>query len=390
MHDLTSRERLLAALRYQEPDHVPLLFLPFGFRPPPHLAWSNPIEEAQRWLSLGVDATLKVSPPLVFHSDVTVREWQETIPGAPWPLLVKEYHTPKGILRQEVYKTEDWSSTDWPSHGASESGIRLLDDYNVVRSRKFLIEQEEDLEKLPYLLCPLSDETISQVRDRTNEMASHAQELGVLLEGWGSSGTDVVAWLCGIENMVFMAMDRPEMFSRLLDIIHQWDKSQVEVLLDTPVDMVVRRGWYEGTSFWSPSLFRRFFMPRIKELTDLAHQHDRLMAYKLSVGFMPLLQTFAEIGYDVHYFIDPVQGGQGIDLHQIKDVFRHKIAIVGGMNSAVTLEQGTRAEIRQAVFDAVNILGPDGLVLTPVDCIAASTPWESIETVIEAWKEVRG
>ena len=77
MSNISSRERMLAALRYQEPDHVPLIFNIFGFQPPPHLAWSNQVEEAQRWLSLGVDATLKVSPPLVFHPDVTVREWEE-------------------------------------------------------------------------------------------------------------------------------------------------------------------------------------------------------------------------------------------------------------------------------------------------------------------------
>ena len=114
------------------------------------------------------------------------------------------------------------------------------------------------------------------------------------------------------------------------------------------------------------------------------------MAYKLSNGFMPLLDRFAEIGYDAHYFIDPVQGGPGADLRRVKQAFDRKIAVVGGLNSAVTLERGTREEIRQEVFNAVRILGPGGgLVLTPVDCIYRGIAWEKIEILIEAWMEAR-
>ena len=53
----------LAAMRYQEPDHVPLVFNVAGFRPPAQLAWSSEYEEAQRWLSLGADASLRVHAP---------------------------------------------------------------------------------------------------------------------------------------------------------------------------------------------------------------------------------------------------------------------------------------------------------------------------------------
>jgi uroporphyrinogen-III decarboxylase len=266
----------------------------------------------------------------------------------------------------------------------------LFDDFNVARSRKYLIETEEDLDKLKYLLYPLPDEEIHGFREATAQVARAAEELGVLLEGQGSSGTDAVTWLCGVDGMVFMALDQPEMFDALLDVVHEWDKRNVEILLDTPVDLVNRRGWYEGTAFWSPDLFRRFFQPRIKELADMVHQADRLMGYILSTGFMPLLDVFVEIGYDAHFYIDPVMGGVGVDLSKVKSTFANKIAVIGGLNSPVTLESGSRDAIRQEVFKAVEILGAGGgLVLTPVDCISASTPWQNIEILIDAWKEVR-
>jgi hypothetical protein len=383
----SSRERVLAAVRYQEPDHVPLVFGTFGFHPPAHLAWSNEIEEAERWLSLGVDALLRLGPPVVFHPDVKVRGWEEQIPGERWPLMVKEYDTPAGILRQEVYRTEDWVSDEWPGHHGESRGIQLIDDYNVVRSRRFLVEAEEDLEKLKYLLYPLSGDALTRFREQAAAIGREAGRLGVAVEGQGSMGTDLVTWFCGVDRMVMMAMDKPELFAALLDIVQAWDKHNTEILLDTPADIIYRRGWYEGTAFWSPRLYRRFFLPRFQELVRMIHQGDRLASYRLSTGFMPLLDLFLEAGYDGHLYIDPVQGGPGTDLRKVKRVFDGKISVLGGINAAVTLEQGTREEIRQAVFDAIEILGPAGLVLWPVDSIFASTPWESVQTVIEAWKE---
>ena len=120
----------------------------------------------------------------------------------------------------------------------------------------------------------------------------------------------------------------------------------------------------------------------------MVHQGGRLMGYGLSTAFGPLLGTLSEIGYDLHYMVDPVQGKA--DLREVKATLGRQTALLGGMNSAITLERGTDEEIRRAVYEAVEILGPGGgFVLYPVDCLYPTTPWHSVEVVIEAWKEVR-
>ena len=123
----------------------------------------------------------------------------------------------------------------------------------------------------------------------------------------------------------------------------------------------------------------------------MVHQQGRLMGYTMCVGVMPLLDTLVEVGYDVHNFLDPIEhDGRRLDLHKVKAAFAGKVAVIGGLNEPRTLEQGTREEIRQEVFDAVRALGPGGgLVLNPVEAIMASTPWRSVEVAIQAWKEVR-
>lgn len=390
MSALSSRERMLTAIRYQqEPDRVPLHLRSFGFVPPPELHWTNDIEEAERWLSLGTDPWLWSLPSPRFHPEVRVRQWTEYPDGPGKPVLVAEYDTPAGVLRQEVNLTDDWETTDWPMHHNGTPKLELMDDYNVPRYRRCPITSEADLAKLKYLLYTPTNDELAGLREACMHRSRQAQALGVLHAGQGSSGTDAAVWLCGVNGLLDMAIDQPELFEGLLDIIHAWDRRYVELLLDTPVDFVMRRGFYEGTSFWSPALFRRYFAPRIRELADLVHQADRVMGYTMSVGVITLLDELATLGYDAHCLLDPLPNSEPIDLAAVKAAFTGKVAVIGAINEPITLEHGTPDDIRREVHDAVRLLGPGGgLALTPAECIFACTPWSGLQTLIEAWREV--
>ncbi len=51
---------------------------------------------------------------------------------------------------------------------------------------------------------------------------------------------------------------------------------------------------------------------------------------------------------------------------------------------------GDPDEIREAVHSAVRTLGPNGgFILSPVDALFPDTPAESLEVMIEAWREIR-
>jgi hypothetical protein len=395
MLPLTSRERMLAVLHHEQPDHVPLIFNTFGFRPPAELAWTDQYEEAQSWLSLGVDAWLRMPLPLdqgraAFHPDVQVREWVENPPDARWPVMVKEYQTPAGALRQEVYRTEDWVSPDWPMHKGEHQGVDLLDDYNVVRSRRFLIQGEEDLPKLAYLLCSPPDDVISRWREQAAYIGRRAQEMGVMTVSWEPAGADMLTWLCGVDGMLWMALERPDLLSALLEMLHAWDRRNIELLLDTPVDMIMRRGYYEGTIFWSPRLYRHYFAPLIQDVVGQVHQAGRFSGYIMSVGWVPLLDTLANLGFDAHFLLDPIAGDKRVDLARVRAAYAGKVAVIGGLNTHITLEQGSPADIRREVLDAIQHLGPGGgLALSAAEAICASTPWTSVETVIAAWREAR-
>jgi hypothetical protein len=132
---LSSLERMLLAINHKEADHVPLVLKIFGWEPPPQLKYNSEFERVDKFLAFGIDDTVSLSAPSRYHPDVTTRTWRE-ITDERYPLLFKEYETPKGTLRQIVWQTEDWP------HG---NDVPLVGDHpNFSFKKKSLIKRNKE------------------------------------------------------------------------------------------------------------------------------------------------------------------------------------------------------------------------------------------------------
>lgn len=390
--ELSSRDRLLAAMSLEEPDHVPLCFKWWERQ---YLAnesdcWRNEFERVLRVLKLGIDDTITLKVPISLDPEVKTKVSKIHPLGERYPLLIKEYHTHKGVLKRVVRQTPDWPHGD---------DIPLFTDFVIPKARsiKYLVETEDDLEPLSCLLAEPSEKDIKAFQEEADKIKRFADKHGVLVEAGMTSekgveggvvGADALHWLCGLENTIKATYTRPEFIQRILDIILEWDLRYIRLAVETgAVDMIVHRGWYENADFWPPKLYKRFILPYVKKLADYTHKYGVKFCYIMSMGIMPLLDFFKEANIDVLYGVDPVQGGA--DLPRVKKEIGNRICIWGGVNSAITLKLWSKEEIRKAVTDAIKILAPGGgFILSAIDQIFPDTPWENIEVMIETWKHL--
>jgi hypothetical protein len=139
-----------------------------------------------------------------------------------------------------------------------------------------------------------------------------------------------------------------------------------------------------------PKFYREAILPRLKSAVGFAHEHGALFGYICSSGILPLLDDYLETGIDVLIGIDPVQGTY-TDLVAIKKKTTGRISLWGGVSGAVTVEMGEKEEVRAAVRQAIETLGPEGLILSPVDNITVDAPrtWQNLEVFIDEWKRRR-
>jgi uroporphyrinogen-III decarboxylase len=380
---LSSRERLLSAMRRQEADHVPLWNL-WRNRDIP-FRYTTQIERAEAVLGLGLDDTLLLQPPLnkTEHYDancvpgVTTQVRRVQAEGERYPLLVKEYETPAGQLRQVVRQTEDWPYGE---------DVQLFSDYNVSRSKEFPVKGPEDLPRLQYLFGEPTADQIGEFRQTAAQLRRESRRLGVVLEGGWTALGDAALWLLGTEALLWLQMDQPEFLEELLEMVCRWELRRMELLLGAGVEVIVHSAWYESTDFWTPTNYRRLLKPRLQRMVHMAHQAGALFSYIITTSWQALVGDLVELGIDSLLGVDPVQGKA--DLKEAKRWLGPSMCLWGGVNGAITLGHGTPEEVRRASEEAISTLGPGGgFVLYPVDQLIKETPWANVQAMIECWGE---
>jgi hypothetical protein len=66
----------------------------------------------------------------------------------------------------------------------------------------------------------------------------------------------------------------------------------------------------------------------------------------------------------------------------------NRICLWGGVSGSITVELGTEDEVRAAVRKAIQTLGPNGFILSPVDNVRDVTPvtWRNVDVLIDEWR----
>jgi uroporphyrinogen-III decarboxylase len=389
MEKLTSRQRLLRAIKLQPVDHIPCCFMSFSILRDRH--HQDRFTAALDELEMGLDPMLFIPTasrwervdhpdlrglPVRFHPDVRIEMWQEG--DSRTGRLYKAYHTPAGTLETSVRLSEDWP------HG---NHIPFIDDYQIPRADQPLISSPEQLEALAFLLTPPQDEDVQAFRVEAARAQDFGNEYGVLVAGGWGVGMDMANWLCGMQNLMILMIEQPDFVGQILEMIHHWNLKRMEIVLDAGVDLYIRRAWYEGCDFVTPSFYRSHILPLIKAEVDLAHEQGVVFGYICSSGTKPMLGDYLEAGFDVLIGVDPVQGTH-TDMPLMKKKLGDQICLWGGVSAAVTVERGTPEEIRCGVRDAIETLGPAGFILSPVDNLTVDGPqtWSNIEVFIDTWK----
>ena len=136
MREMTSKERMLAALGRDDVDRVPV----------PQAFWTGPPEEEAfrfdgpddriAWAKRhGFDHYLSVPSPVTGNPDIRHRTWTEDDPNEKTPILCSEWTSPRGTLRARLRKTEDYPG----------DGVAFFDDFNTSRYTKPLLSSGDDM-----------------------------------------------------------------------------------------------------------------------------------------------------------------------------------------------------------------------------------------------------
>ncbi len=391
--EMTSRERMLSAISGERPDYIPCCFMLFSNL---YEQSSSEVDFISKQMEMGLDPFAHVGfLDHSMHPDATESVRVETINGR------KNFHrridTPAGALTSIVEQRDGWPTED---------NFPLMKDWIIPRAKEALVKPEQDLEKARYLFGPARDKDIRYLRETAEQVNAASREHDLMqIGGWkmyysptdqrdyGVVGCDAMSWLSGYVDIMELSLTNPDLVAEYARIIHEWTSRQIEIYLDvTHADLILRRGWYETTEFWTPDAYKRIVLPSLKDEVRLVHQAGKKFGYIITSAFAPLLDHILEADIDVLIGLDPEQG-KGTELTEIHQRFtKAGKALWGGVSGALTVELGTEKETVEAVERAIEILGGDGgFVLSPVDNVRENTEnaWKNTRAFIDAWRQNR-
>ena len=147
----------------------------------------------------------------------------------------------------------------------------------------------------------------------------------------------------------------------------------------------------QTSAFCSVKTFRSLYLPYYKQLSDWIHAHTSWKIFKHSCGAVSkFIPSFIEAGIDI---LNPVQcSATGMEAEQLKAAFGQQIVFWGGgVDTQKVLPFGTPAEVREQVLRRCEIFAPGGgFVFNTIHNVQAQTPVENIVAMLDAVHEFNG
>ena len=134
---------------------------------------------------------------------------------------------------------------------------------------------------------------------------------------------------------------------------------------------------------FSPEDFRRFVVPYLTELVEIAHRHDKAFLLHCCGAVRPLLPMIVDAGVDM---LEPIQTrAEGMEPAGLKKDFGNDLCFYGGVDLQETLCRGTPQQVVNEVKCLINTLGRNGgYVLGPGHTyIQIDAPIENILTMYD-------
>ena len=386
--EMTSKERILKTIEWQETDHIPITVNGICHTCVIDLnkkLKGDTFKISDYWLELGTDSGIGIGVPVIFPSDVEIRYSTRQIKGEKDEILTKEYITPKGTLVQAVRKNKHYPYNE----------IGLFSDHLVPpeRSFKYMIDCAQEIDVLESIFAQPENAMFAGTREYAKKAKRYADDREVVFIGHLEGIGDPLLWLSGFNNIVFMGADKPDALHRYIEILSDWNIRCIQMLLDMGVDIILRRGWYESSDFWSPEMYRKFLLPALKKEVELTHSAGIKYAYIMNSGVDALAELIVESGIDIQTNAEPEKN----DIIGLRKAFQKKVAMCSGINNYHVIESGEETDIDNAVRYAMENYAPGGgFILCPGDAIggvglsSAEISEKNIKNVhylVNAWKK---
>jgi uroporphyrinogen decarboxylase len=369
---MTSKQRLLAALRSEAPDRLPATthhLMPYFLQ-----TYLGGVDNDAFFERFGLDPIRWVVP---HRPDPSRGEYYDPAQGPIGFLESRRVATDSWRVRWEQLPHPEYRTVRY-RFLTPKGGLSMVLQSNPHTSwvSEYLIKEKKDIELIAgYATTPKCD--VQEVNREAREYGERGLLRGHIccFDVFGQPGCwQDACCLVGTEKLILAAHDDPAWVHELLGILQRRKLGFVRSLQGAHYDLLELGGGDGSTTVISPSLFREFVAPYDRELIRAAHEAGQRVSYHTCGGMMPILEEIAGMQPDAMETFTPPDMGGDVDLAQAKKRIGDKVCLIGGFDQFHFLlhcdPQITRREVRRCFRQAGEgggyILSPSDHFLTPI------------------------
>jgi uroporphyrinogen decarboxylase len=187
----------------------------------------------------------------------------------------------------------------------------------------------------------------------------------------------------GIEQALLnMALERDKA-QRIYERLGEWSAGCVENAIRAGVDVIeLSDDWgQQNALMFSPDDWWELIMPAMKPIVDAAKQHGVPVLVHSDGDISSVLDGVVELGVDA---VHPVQESSGMDALEFKRKYGDRLSVMGGLDTITALPRMSPEEIRAEVRRVFGILKPGGgYIFCASHMFQADSPLEVVEAAYD-------
>jgi uroporphyrinogen-III decarboxylase len=366
---MSSRERLLAALRGEAVDRLPWSpFLAYWWDFQPKAMQDRGQVAFLR--EIGADALLRGFTTAFTCSDVQgISQYDSFIEPIP------------GVEFRREEKGDLWRNTFTTPVGALTSTARFSQDGNTRFVVDHPVKSKEDYKILRYIVERMVIKpNYAAVQREIRDVGEDGLSVPLVSPFLKTPFQALVEHYVGIEQLVYHLADFPEEVEETLGVMSEKAMQAVRISVESPAQAFIT--WEDSsTTSISPALFRRYIVPELDRWGQVIHAASKLFLHHACGHVRALLPMMAKECVDAIESLSPPPTGN-VEIWDARQTLGPEMGLIGGIEPVHFLNLDL-PQLRAYVADLIERMGTHRYILANSDSCPPGVTVEKFYLVSE-------
>lgn len=190
--------------------------------------------------------------------------------------------------------------------------------------------------------------------------------------------------LGGMDKLFLAYIEDPEFVDRLSEVIWSYKGRVLAAAAEAGADILMTGDdiAFRAGPLMSPEHFRRYVLPYLQKAVDTAHAHGLPFVKHTDGNLWSILDDIVATGLDG---LDPLEPLAHMDIGEVKARYGERITLVGNIDCGELLPRGSTEEVVEAVKETIAKAAPGGgFILASSNSIHPAVKPENYRAMVQA------